>query len=90
MWGLNFNEWGNTICGFGPGFGHGPGFVGWVFPILFWVVMAYIIVGIVKSLFSWKRSGHNDTALELLRSQFATGEINEQEYAAKKVILSKR
>lgn len=89
MWGSNFSDWGNSFCGFGPSFGHGPWFLGWVFPLLFWGVIAYLVYSVIRSLFSNKIARQNDSALELLRNRFASGEINEQEYTAQKVVLNK-
>ena len=87
MQGFNFSEWGNNFCGFGPSFGHGSGFMGWIFPVLFWILIAYLVVSFIKSLFSWKREKPEDAALEMLRGKFASGEINEQEYSARKAVL---
>lgn len=90
MWGLNISDWGNSFCGFGPSFGHGPWLIGWIFPILFWGIIVYILYNVIRSLFSNKVSDRNDSALELLRNRFASGEINEQEYTAQKTVLNKR
>ncbi len=61
--------------------------MGGIFPILFWLLIAYLAANIIKSLFSWKRENQDDTALEILRGKFASGEINEQEYSARKAVL---
>lgn len=90
MWGSNFTNWGNSFCGFGPSFGHGPLFMGWLFPLLFWGVIAYLVYSVIRSLFSNKTTGQSDSALELLRNRFASGEINEQEYNDQKLVLNKR
>ncbi len=90
MWGSNFSYWGNSFCGLGPSFGHGPWFFGWVFPLLFWGFIAYLIYSVIRSLFSNKIERKNDSALELLRNRFASGEINEQEYTTQKVVLNQR
>ena len=87
MQGFNFQDWGGALCGFGPSFGHGSWFMGGVFPILFWLLMAYLVVSIIKSLFSWKREKQGDDALDTLRGKFASGEIDEQEYSARKAVL---
>ncbi|MGI9538182.1 MAG: SHOCT domain-containing protein [Desulfocapsaceae bacterium] len=87
---FNVQGWGNAFCGFGPSFGNGPGFIGWIFPILFWLLIAYLIVSIIKSLFSWKREKTDDAALDILRAKFAAGEINDQEYSARKAVLNSK
>lgn len=87
MQGFNVQDWGATFCGFGPSFGHGSWFIGGIFPILFWILIAYLAVSIIKSLFSWKSDKQDDSALEILRGKFASGEINEQEYSARKAVL---
>ena len=90
MWGLNASDWGNSFCSFGPSFGHGPWFLAWVFPLLFWGFIVYLVYSVIRSLFSNKTAGQNDSALELLRNRFASGEINEQEYTTQKAVLNKR
>lgn len=90
MMAFNTPYWSNTFCGFGPSFSNGPWFLGWIFPLLFWLVIAYLAISIIKSLFSWKREKQEDTALETLREKFASGEINEQEYTARKTVLGSK
>lgn len=87
MWGSNFNEWAGGFCSSGPFFGHGPWFSGWIFPLLFWGFIAYVAFNIIKYLISEKRSDQTDTALNILRNRFASGEITEQEYNSTKSIL---
>ncbi len=86
---FNINEFGSAYCnfGFGPSFGHGSWFMGGVMPILFWILIAYIVVSVLKSLFSLGRVSKDDSALETLRNKFAAGEINEQEYLERKNVL---
>lgn len=87
MWGAHFNNWGSGLCGFGPSFGNGPWFLGWIFPLLFWGLIALLLVSILKNVFSGSRMSRSDEALELLRNRFASGEIDEQEYSARKAAL---
>jgi len=89
MWGSNFTEWSSSFCGWGSSLGHGPWFSGWVFPILFWGLIAYIVVRIIKKLFSRKLSDQSDSALNILRNRYASGEVTEEEYKAQKTILGK-
>lgn len=89
MWGTNFADWGNVYCGWGPSFDHGPWFMGWLFPLLFWGVIAYFMFSIVRYIFTGKKTSVNDRAIEILRNRYASGEINEQEYTTHKAILSR-
>ena len=90
MWGSSLHNWGNHFCSFGPSFGHGPWFLGWVLPVLFWGCIIYLVISAFSSLISNKTARKNDSALEILRQRFASGEINEQEYSSRKTILNKR
>jgi putative membrane protein len=51
----------------------GPGF-GWLFMILFWVL---VIAG-VAALIKWL--GSSSTPLEILKARYARGEIGKEEY----------
>ncbi len=88
MWGANVSDWGNSFCGWGSSFGHGPWFMGWLFPFLFWGLIAYLAFSIIEGLFPHTRLDQNDSALVILRNRFAAGEINEKEYNAQKAVLS--
>lgn len=90
MQGFYVQDWGASVCGFGPSIGHGSWFMGWVLPILFWLLIAYVVVGIIKSLFSSNREKTDDSALEVLRTKFASGEIDEQDYSARKAVLNSK
>jgi putative membrane protein len=90
MRGLNFSDWGSSFCGYGPSFGHGPWFLGWIFPLLFWGLIVYLGYNVIRSLFFTKTAGQGDSALELLRNRFAADEINEQEFTTQKAVLNKR
>lgn len=90
MWGPQLKEWGSGFCSFGPSFGHGPWFLGWIVPLLFWGFVAYIVISTLRFLFAGSRSNQNDSAVELLRNRFASGDINEQEYNTQKSILRRR
>lgn len=90
MWGTNFTEWAGSYCGWGSLYGHSPWFMGWLVPILFWGLIVYLVVSIIRHFFSNKVEGQNDSALGLLRNRFASGQISEREYLAQKTVLSQK
>ena len=62
-------------------FGWGMGF-GWVFMIVFWVLLILGIVALIK--WSTGSSGtQSKTAREVLQERYARGEIDQQEYQEK-------
>ena len=79
------------------GWGMGPGMMGWgnmgwfgpIFMIIFWVLLIVLIVLLIRWLLS---SGHGDnqdrgrgeSALEILKKRYARGEIDKEEFEAKK------
>jgi putative membrane protein len=78
MWG-----WGG---GYG-GWGHWAGWIGAIFMVAFW---ALVIVGIVFLVRFLVRQGRvqgrdqEDSALEILKRRYARGEINKEEFEAKR------
>ncbi|MBW6452384.1 MAG: hypothetical protein K0A92_01200 [Methyloprofundus sp.] len=75
-------------CNFGPPFIH-YGMVGMVINIMMLVAILYIVVLIVRALFS-KTQPNRDTrdSLEIIRHKYASGQITEQEYLRMKEILT--
>jgi putative membrane protein len=80
-----------SYCGWGPGMmGWGP--MGWFAPlgmILFWVLMIFVIVLLIRRIRTSKGSGGEagpvaESALEILKKRYALGEINKEEYLEKK------
>ena len=83
------------------GWGMGPGMMGWggvgwfgpLFMVLFWVLIIVLIVLLIRWLLSsnhLKTTGaaQADSALEILRQRYARGEIDKEEFDAKKKDLS--
>jgi len=77
----------NNMMNFG--FGTYGGF-GWIFMILWWVLIIAGIVALIKWLTSQSRSdsSHRKSALEILQERYAKGEISKQEFEEKKKDLS--
>ena len=70
------------------GWGMGYGF-GWVFTILFWVLIILGVVYLVKVIATGsKKDGKGETALEILNKRYAKGEITKEELEKMKSDIS--
>ena len=84
-----FGGWQGTSWG---GWGGMMGGFGWmwfmpIFMIVFWGLVIWGIVALVRGVSSPGNSGYSnqaDSALEILKRRYARGEINKQEYEEKK------
>ncbi len=68
-------------------YGWGMGF-GWIFMIIFWVLVILGVVYLVQAK-AGKSSEHKETPLDILKKRYAKGEITKEEFERMKDDLSK-
>jgi len=62
-------------------------FGGWIFPFLFWGLIIFAIISIIRRLIPGNRSIGKNSALDILKKRYASGEINKQEFSEMKSVL---
>jgi putative membrane protein len=85
-------QWRGYGQGMGPGmmgWGYGMGWFGMIIMALFWIAVIVGIIFLIRWLFvSTGAKGHGaiseDSPLEILKRRYARGEINKEEFEAKK------
>ena len=79
-------HWGN----FG-GMGYGGFGLGWIFMVLFWALVILGVIYIAKQLFTGSRpSIEKESAEDILKKRYASGEITKDEYDERLTVLTKK
>jgi len=66
--------WGDFGMGWGMGFG-------WIFMVTFWILLILGIVYLIKYVAGGaKKEEPKETALDILKKRYASGEINKEEF----------
>ncbi|MBU1344147.1 MAG: SHOCT domain-containing protein [Proteobacteria bacterium] len=88
MW--HSGNWGDGFCNGASFFGFGHGLFGWIFPLLFWGLIIYGVISIIRRLISGNQFSKSESALDILKKRYAAGEINEQEFSEMRVALTSK
>jgi|SRR3990167_539469 len=70
--------------------GFGGGLFGGLFMLIWWAIIIVVIVALVKWVAGQTKGthGHEKTPLDILKERYAKGEINKEEFEAKKKDLT--
>ncbi len=72
----------------GQGYGMGYGYGGWIFMIIFWAAILFLIFYFVKILAGKNTDVRRESAEDILKKRYASGEISKEEYQSMKKELS--
>ena len=67
----------------------GWGWFGWSFMLLFWILLVIGILGVVRILGNERTRERRPSPVDILKERYARGEIDREEFEAKKRDLEK-
>jgi putative membrane protein len=76
-----------NMMGLGIGLGGALLFFGWVIVVVFWILVILAIIALIRWVarqLGGGRGAEGKVALDILKERYAKGEINKEEYEAKK------
>lgn len=66
------------------GYGIGMGGFGWLFMIIFWALVIVGVVYFVKLIVNPRDQKYTETAPDILKKRYASGEISKEEFDVRK------
>jgi uncharacterized membrane protein len=76
--------WNNSFCNFGPLFGSGHWFMGGIFPLLVFGLIAWGMIALLQKIFVSTKTRQRECALDILKRRYAAGEIDQNKFAEMK------
>jgi len=84
MMGWMMGGGGNPMMGYGGWGGFG---LGWIFMVVFWILIILGVVAFARYLGGAKQNGAGRTPMDILKERYAKGEIDKKEFEEKKKAL---